>query len=320
MPTKQHRRSMLLPFVLWAGASVCSAQSYPTKPVRIHTANPGTSAEFVARLLADQMSAPLGQQVVVENRPAGAVLASGVAKAAPDGYILLVTGANLWTAPVLQDMPYDPLKDFATITTATRAPNVLVVTPSLGVKTVADLIRVAKARPGELNFSTGASGSSSHIAGELFKSAAGVAIERIAYKGQADEDADMIAGRVHMNFGVGMSWVAQIRAGKVVALATAGAQRSSLYPDLPTVGETVPGFVAEALFGLWAPAKTPEAVIRRLNQEAVRGLERPEARERLLKVGQEPVGGSPEQLTESMKSDMAKLSRIIQAGGIKRGS
>jgi tripartite-type tricarboxylate transporter receptor subunit TctC len=270
---------------------------------------------MVARLVAAEISGPLGQPVVVENR-APAILFPGVAKAVPDGYTLLVAGGSLWLSTAMSKVSHS-IEDYAPISKLIRAPYVLVVHPSLPVRTVADLIKLAKAKPGGLNYSSGGNGSASHIAGELFKSMAGVDIVRIAYKAQAGEIVDLLSGQVQINFGSGGTWDAQIKARKLRALASAGSERSLLFPDLPTVAETLPGFSSELVLAFLAPAKTPDAIIRRLNQETGRALEKPELRDRLLKGGLEPAGGTPNQLADTIKSDMAQVRKMIADGAIK---
>jgi tripartite-type tricarboxylate transporter receptor subunit TctC len=184
---------------------------------------------------------------------------------------------------------------------------------------VAELIKLAKARPGELNCSSGPTGSSSNLAGKLFKSMAKADIMSIEYKAQPQQTVDSLSGQIQMTFGQGVTWAALIKAGKLRALATGGSRRSILFPELPTVAETLPGFVSESLLGLWAPAKTPDAIVRRLNQEIVRAFEKPDVRDRLLKNGQEPVGGSPAQLTDYVKSEVARVSKLIKDLGGKSG-
>jgi tripartite-type tricarboxylate transporter receptor subunit TctC len=312
---------LLLLLVAGFGADRSYAQSYPTKVVRIQTAGVGSGSDFVARLMANELSAFLGQPVVVENRSGGGVpLFTGVAKAAPDGYTLMVTGGALWTTPLLGQAPYDAARDFASITMLIASPNVLIVHTSLPVRSVADLIKLAKVRPGELNYSTGATGSSSHIAGELFKSLAKTDIVRIGYKEQAQQTVDAVSGQVQMTFGQGASYTAQIKAGKLRAIAVGGSRRSVLYPALPTVAETLPGFVSEQVQAFFAPVKTPDTIIRRLNQETLRALEKPEVRAQMLSNGQEASGGTPEQLTDYVRSDMARVGKMIKDGSIKPGA
>ncbi len=291
------------------------AQSYPNRPIHIHAAGVGTSGDMVARIVAAEIGGPLGQQVVVENR-APAILFPGVARAAPDGYTLLVAGASLWISTAISKVPHT-VDDFAAISKLIRAPYVLVVHPSLPVRNVAELIKLAKAKPGSLNYSSGGNGSASHIAGELFKSMAGVNIVRIAYKAQAEEAVDLLSGQVQMNFGTGGTWDAQIKAGKLRALASAGSERSLLFPGLPTVAESLPGYSSELVLAFLAPAKTPDTILGRLNQEVVRALAKPDVRNRLLRSGLEPAGGPPNQLAETIKSDMAQVRKMIANGAIK---
>lgn len=309
----------LLFMVLWAiGAASAIAQTYPVKPIRILTAGVGGGNDLTARLLAQAMSSPLGQQVVVENRAAGVTLGDAVARSAPDGYTLLLYSGSMWISPLLQDAPYDPVRDFAPISMLTKAPNVLVVHPSLPVKTVAELISLAKARPGDLNYSSGSTGGSSHIGGELFKAMAGINVVRIAYKGGAQEIAELLSGQVQMTFGSGTSMSAHIQAGKLRALAVSSPQPSIMFPGLPAVAASLPGYESEQLIGFFAPAKTPGPVVSRLHQEIVKALERTDVRERLLKSGLEPVGSSPEQLANSIKAEIARLDKVVRNIGIKQ--
>jgi tripartite-type tricarboxylate transporter receptor subunit TctC len=309
---------LLLALVTGFGANWSSGQNYPTKPIRIVTANIGGSSDFVARLLGSELSTSLGQGVVIENRPTGPVLAMVVAKAPPDGYTLMMWGAGLWIGPLFGEAPYDVVRDFAPIAVITRSPSLFVVHPSLPVRSVAELIKLAKSRPGELNYSSGSNGSGTHIAGALLTSMANLDIVRIRYSGSS-EISDLLTGQVHLGFGSGTSLASLIRAGKLRALATAGSRRSVLFPDLPTVSETLPGFIQESVNAFWAPAKTPDAIIRRLNQESARALEKPEFRERVLKNGSEVAGGTPDQLADLFKSDLARTRKIISETGIKAG-
>ena len=310
-----------LPLLSIALASgLAHAQGFPSKPVHINAAGAGSGGDFLARLLAGEMAGPLGQPVVVENRTGGVILFMAVAKAPPDGYNLIVSGNALWIGPLLDETtPYEAFRDFAPITMMTAAPNLLIVHSSLP-GSVAELIKVAKARPGALNYASGALGTASHIAGELFKSLTGTDIVRIAYKDQAQQTVDTVAGTVHLTFGQGTTWVPLIKAGKLRALASTGAKRSALYPDLPALAETVPGYLSEQVFGLFATGKSPDAAVRRINQEAVRALNKPESRAQMLANGQETVAGSPEQLVDYMKADVSRVEKIIKSSGGKFGA
>ena len=302
------------------GVSVAAAQNYPSKVIRIVTAEAGGGSDQVARLIALGITAPLGQQVIVENRGGSSVIpAQIVVRASPDGYSLLFYGAAIWLNALLQEnVPYDVAKDFAPITLAASTPNIIVVPPSLPVKSVRDLIALAKARPGELNYGSGATGTSNHLAAELFNAMAGVKIVRVGYKGIAAVLNDVIAGRLQVFFTNTIGVMPHVKSGRLRALAVTSAQPSALAPDLPTVAASgLPGYESGAMFGIWAPAKTPAAVVNRLNQEIVRFINTPEAKERFLISGTEAVGTSSEQFAGIMKDDMVKWGKIIKDLGIR---
>ncbi len=299
-------------------ACFAHGQPYPSKPVRIVTSGVGGGADFAARLIAQGLTASLGQQVLVDNRASGVIPGEVVAKAAPDGYTLLLYGAATWLTSLMRDdVPYDAVKDFAPITLAGRAPNVLVAHPSLPVKSVKELIVLAKARPGELNYTTGGTGSSSHLAGELFKSMAGVNIVRIPYKSGSLETNDLIAGQVQLSFATPVSVMANVKAGRLRALAVTSAQPSALFPELPTVAASVPGYESVSMHGLFAPAKTPASIIKRLNEDVVRFLNTAETKARLLNAGVETVGSAPDELAAAIKSDIARMGKVIKDAGIR---
>jgi tripartite-type tricarboxylate transporter receptor subunit TctC len=289
---------------------------FPSKPIRIITPGAGSSADIASRLIAQGISGPLAQQVIVDNRPNGVIAADAVAKAPPDGYTLLLAGGSFTIGPLLQNTPFDPVRDFAPITLAVRAPNVLVVHPSLPIKSVKELIALAKARPGELNYASAGSGSSSQLAGELFKSMAGVNIAGVPYKSGTTLMIAVIGGEVQLMFGTGGSVAAHIKSGKLRALAVTSPQPSALTPGLPTVAATVPGYEADTTYGIFAPAKTPQAIVNRLNQEIVRLLKSAEAKERLFNSGLEVIASSPEQHAVAMKSEIARLGKVIKDAGI----
>ena len=285
------------------------------------TSGVGGGADFVARLIAQGIASPLGQQVVAENRggAGGVIPGEIVAKAPADGYTLLFYANTIWLAPFMRDRtPYDPLRDFSPITLAGSSPNMVVVHPLLPVKSIQDLIALARAKPGELNYGTSGNGSASHLAGELFKAMAGVNIVRINYKGAAPAFNDVVAGQVQITFGSAALVLPHLKSGRLRALAVTSARPSALFPGLPTVAASgLPGYETDALFGMFAPAKTPEAIVSRLNQEVMRFLKSPEARERLLNAGVEVAGTSPEGLTATMKADMARMGKVIQDAGIR---
>jgi tripartite-type tricarboxylate transporter receptor subunit TctC len=241
-----------------------------------------------------------------------------VAKAAPDGYTLLLNGAPFWLAPLLQKMSFDPIRDFSPITLAIRQPNMIVVPPSLPVKSVKDLIALAKAKPGELNYASGLIGNSNHLAAELFKSMAGVDIVRVGYKTGAAAATAVMSGDVQLLFISTGSGAAFVKSGRLRALAVASAEPSALAPGLPTVAASgLPGFESTAMAGVFAPAKTPPSIIDRLNREIVRFLTRSDVKEQLFNIGQEVVAGTPAQLGATVKSEMARLGKVIKDVGIR---
>ena len=314
---KASRVSCVLSIGLIAlGAAAAFAQSYPSKPVRIVTSPAGGGNDFPARLIARALSAPLGQQVIVDNRPT-ILIADIVAKAPPDGYTLLVTGSAHWIGPLVDKVTYDPIRDFAPITLIDRAPSVLVVHPSMPVKSVRQLIALAKARPGELNFSVGGPGTSNDVAAILFNSLAGVNIVRIPYKGTGPALAAVMSGEVHAMFGSAGGAAPHVTSGRLRPLAVGSAQPSPLAPGVPTLQASgLPGFLSEALHALFAPAGTPQAVIARLNQEVGRYLQSAEAKDIFLKAGIETSPGTPEELTAIMRSEVVRIDKVLKAAKV----
>ena len=300
------------------GTGMVSGQNYPNKPIRIVTSEAGGGADFVARLVGEGLSGALGQQVIVVNRPSGVIPPETVSKARPDGYTLLVYGSTVWLLPLMRrNVSYDPVRDFAAISLATSAPSILVVHPSMPINSVKELIALAKARPGELNYSSASAGSAIHIAAELFKIMAGVNIVRVPYKGTAPALNDLIAGFVQLSFPNAATAMPQVKSGRLRALAVTSARPSPFAPGLPTVAAAgLPGYESAAPSGIYAPAKTPAAIINRLNQEIVRVLNRPNTKERLFNAGVEAVGSSPEEFAAFIKFDMARMTKLIKDAGI----
>ncbi len=311
------RRAAL--FAVLAGAGIAAAQNYPAKPVRMLTAEVGGGSDFAACLVAQGLSAALGQQVVVENRAGGGVIAEAAARAPADGYNLLCYGSTIWLLPFLREqVSFDPQRDFAPVIWLASAPNLLVVHPSLPVKSVRDLIALAKAHPGELNYSTGPAGTTLHLSAELFKAMAKTDIVHVPYKGVSLALNDLIAGRVQLMFPTPGSVTQHVKNGRLRALAVTSAQPSALLPGLPTIAATgLPGYESISVFAIFAPAKTPAAIIQRLNQETQAVLKTAETRARFLNAGVEPVGGPPEQLAALMKSEMAKWGKVIRDAGLR---
>ena len=301
-------------------ASPCaSAQTFPSKTVRIVASEAGGSGDFVARLVAQGLTAAFGQQVIVDNRGGGVIAGDTVAKSPPDGYTLLIYGNTLWLLPLMRkQMPYDPYRDFAPVTLAARGVNVLVVHPSLPVKSVKDLVALARAQPGELNFSTAAPGTMNHLAGELLKSLAKVNIVRVSYRGSPSALTAVVSGEVQMTFGAAAPVRVHIQGKRVKPLAVTTAARSPSYPELPTMAEAgVPGFEAVSVHGVFLPVKTSEPMVARLNEEIVRVLQRPESKERLASVGLEPAGSTPAQLATTIKEEVARMGKVIREAGIQ---
>ncbi len=319
MPKPCSILSLTLGAVLGAASAVGFAQSYPEKSVRLVTAAPGAAGDFVSRMIAPGLTEKWGQTVVVDNRGGSAVIPIElVAKALGDGYTLLVFGSALWHLPFLQDVGYNPTADFAPITLAASTPLMLVVHPSLPVKSVQELVALAKRRPGQLNYSSGISGSATHLPAELFKSMAGVDIVRVTYKGGAPALNALLSGETQVMFATASAGGPQAKAGKLRALAVTSEKRSALFPELPTVAESgLPGYAAASTMCLFAPAATPPALVQKINQDVVQVLTRPEVKDRFLKSGSEVVASSPQALAAAMKADMATMGKLIKEAGIR---
>ena len=300
------------------GVGVAVGQNFPSRPLRMLTGGAGRGNDVVARLIAQGLTTSWGQQVIVDNRPSGIIPGEIVSKAQPDGYTMVVSGASFWISPLFQAAPYDPVKDFSPITLPVNTPNILAVNLALPVKSVKELIALAKAKPGELNYGAPGTGSSPHLGGELFKALAGVNIVRINYKSAGAAITDLIAGQVQMTFGNALSVSPHVRSGRVKGLAVTSAQPSPLFPDLPTVAATgLPGYELISPFGIFAPARTPRTIINTINAEIVRILNRPDSQEKLFNLGMEVVGSSPEQLDAMVKSETAKWRKVIRDAGIR---
>jgi tripartite-type tricarboxylate transporter receptor subunit TctC len=295
------------------------AQNYPSRPVRLVTGDVGGTADVIARLLSPSLSARLGQQLVVENKGGanGGIAALTVSKAPPDGYTLLLYASALWLAPLMGEASWDPVRDFAPISLVASAPNILVVHPSLPVKNVRELIAIAKAHPGALNYASGGTGSSPHLAGELFKSMAHVNIVRITYKGTGPAVNDLLGGQVQLMFASAGAVTQHVKSGRLRALAVSSLKPSALAPGLPTLSASgLPGFVTLGLYPMFGPAATPQSVINRVHQEIVQETARPETKERFLGVGVEAVGGTPEELAAMIRAEMTMWGKLFKEAGI----
>jgi tripartite-type tricarboxylate transporter receptor subunit TctC len=301
-----------------------TAQNFPTKPIRfIVPYPPGGPLDTIARLTGQQVSQRLGQPVIIDNKPGagGNLGADAVAKSAPDGYTILMgaVATHAINPTLYKKMPYDAAKDFVPITLLVSTPNVLVVNPSVKARSVTELITLAKAEPGKLNFGSGSNGSAGHLAGELFKSMAGVDMTHVPYKGSAPAQQDLLAGQIQIMFDNLASAMPQIKAGKLAALAVTTAKRSALAPDLPTIAESggaaLAGFDISTWFGVFAPAGTPKEIIAVLNQEFNRAIRVAEVKEKLDGMGAEAVGTTSEAFAAYIKTEALKYADVIKKSG-----
>jgi tripartite-type tricarboxylate transporter receptor subunit TctC len=302
--------------LMTAGTWASMAQSYPNKPIRMLAAEAGSAGDFAARLVASTLSGNLNHQVIVDNR--GVTAAQTATRAPADGYTLLLYGGTIWLLPFLQkDVPYDPVKDLAPISLVVTSPNVLVLHPSVPANSVKELIALARAMPGKLNYGSGLTGSTPHLSAELFKSLASVNLTRISYKGAGPALNALIGNEVQVMFATAGSASPHIKAGRLKALAVASAQPSEVMPGLPTVASSgVAGYESVSPIGLFAPAKTSIEIIDRLNREVVRVLRSSDVKEKLLLAGMEAAGSSPQQFAATVKSDMAVWGKLIKDLGI----
>ena len=304
-------------------ATVASAQSYPNRAIRLVVPFPAAgTTDILARAAAQKLTEAFGQSVVVDNRPgaAGNIGSDLVAKSAPDGYTLLMgtVGTHAINPSLYSKMPYDHVKDFVPVVLVAGVPNVLVVNPALPVNSVADLIKLAKDKPGQINFASSGSGTSIHLSGELFKTMAGVDITHVPYKGSSPALIDLIGGQVQIMFDNLPSALPQIKAGKLRAIAVTSLKRAPVLPDVPTISESgLPGFEASSWFGVLAPAGTPAPIVARINAEVNKWLQSAEAREKLLSQGAEAAGGSPEQFANHIRAESEKWAKVVKASGAK---
>jgi tripartite-type tricarboxylate transporter receptor subunit TctC len=299
------------------------AQGYPNRPIKLIVPFPAAgTTDILARAAAQKLTESLGQAVVVDNRPgAGGNIGSDlVAKSAPDGYTLLMgtVGTHAINPSLYAKMPYDHIKDFVPVVLVAGVPNVLVVNLDLPVNSVADLIKLAKAKPGTINFASSGSGTSIHLSGELFKTMAGVDMTHVPYKGSSPALTDVMGGQVQVMFDNLPSSLALIKAGKLRAIAVTSMTRAPALPNVPTINESgLPGFEASSWFGVLAPAGTPAAIVARINAEVNKWLQSADAREKLLAQGAEAAGGSPEQFAAFIRSETEKWAKVVKASGAK---
>jgi len=303
--------------MLLSGIACANAAEYPVKPLRIVTSEAGGGNDVPARIVAQGLTLALGQQVVIENRPSGVVPAEIVAKAAPNGYTLLFYNNALWTAPLIQATPYDMLRDFTPVSAVARAVNVLVVNSALPAKSVADLIALAKTKPGGLNYGSSGTGASNHLAAEMFRTMAQIEIVRVNYKGAGPALTALIAGELQLMFPSAGAATPHVRAGRVKALAVTSAAPSALFPGLPAIAATLPGYESLAIYGLFAPAGTPPAIIVRLNTVVAQFLARADIQERFAAAGMDAAASTPGQLSASVQTEVARIGKVIRAAGTR---
>ena len=316
------RKMTVTAVLLLAAGAVAAQDKFSTKPIRMLVPfSPGSQTDILARWVAEKMSEHWAQQVVVDNRPsAGGTIASEyVLGANPDGHtLMMVSTGHAGNATLYSKLPYDTVKDFSGISQVASVPNILVVAPALGAKSVKELIALAKSKPGQFNFSSAGIGSGTQINGEMFKLAAGIDATHVAYKGAPEALNNVIAGSVQFNFSPVLVAAGQVRAGRVLALAVSTAARSPMFPDVPTVAEAgLPGFDYDQWYGLLASAKTPPPTINLVNKEVVRILNLPDMKERMLSQGATPKPTTPEQFDAFIRSEVKKFAAVIIAAGAR---
>jgi tripartite-type tricarboxylate transporter receptor subunit TctC len=304
--------------LLTAGTAV--AQDYPARPVTVVVPQAaGGTNDIVARILAQELSTSLGRQFVVENRPGagGNIGTQAATKAAPDGYTLLVTisSTQAINPSLYKTIPFDPVKDFEPITLIGSVPNVLIVHPSFAANSMPELIAMAKSRPGELEYASAGNGTLNHLLGEMLKSAAGIDLLHVPYKGVSPAITDVLGGHIQMAFASLPSVVGQIKDGKLKALGVSTASRSPALPDVPAIAETVPGYAAELWVALFAIAGTPKEITARLHAETVKAIDNPAVREKLEAQGVEVATSTPEQLAAKLQEDLVKWAQVVKASG-----
>lgn len=320
---KVHFRFLAVAVLLATTAGTAVAQSYPTRSVRFIVAvPPGGSTDTLSRLVAQKLGESLGQQIIVDNRPGahGLIGLETGAKAAPDGYTLVGGGtASMAINPSLYEkLPYDPIKQFAPVVMIAYSSSVLVVNPSLPVKNIAELIARAKARPGELRYASAGTGSSPHLSAEVLRTMTGIDILHVPYTGAPQGVTGTVTGETQMMLTGVASAIGQIKAGRLRALSVNGPKRSPALPDVPTASESgLPGFEVDFWIGIFVPIATPRAIVTRLNNEVNRILAAPDVKEKLLALGADPVGGTPEQFTAVLHKDLERWAKTVKAAGLK---
>lgn len=315
------RRQILLAAAFAGLTTLALAQPATQAPIRILVGAPaGGTTDTMARTLAQAMGSQLGRSVVVENRPGagGNIAADAVAKAAPDGNTLLMSfTSHAINATLYPKLPFDPVKDFTPLTMVSTSPSILVAHPKVPANNVQELIALARAKPGQLNFAIGALGSSLHLAGDAFKMKSGTFIVNIPYRGTAPAVQDLLAGQVDLMFAAVGNVQQHIRAGKLKALGVTSPQRLSAFPEVPAIGEALPGYESAAWFGLFGPGRMPPELTKRLSDAARAAVQSPEVRRRIEHEGATPVGNSPEQFARFVDSEISRWGAVVRYSGAK---
>ena len=306
-----------LGLIMMVAAGALHAQNFPNRLIRVVTTEVGGASDLATRILAQALSVNLGQSAIVENR--GIIGVEIVSQATADGHVLLHYTSPLWVIPLFRaNTPWDPLRDFVPIALTVNSPNLLAVHTSLPVKTVPQLVALAKARPSALNYATSSSGSGNHLAAELFKSMTGTKIERIAFKGAGAAVNAVMGGQIDLMFPTAGSVTQIIKQGRLRALAVTSLEPSAIVPGLPTMAQAgVPGYESQSRTALFAPAKTPPAVIARIHAEVTRALNQAEVRERLFAAGLEVIASTPQEAVAVIKSEMARMGKLIDDAGLR---
>src|SRR3954469_12133613 len=318
----KNRHTVAIAAALAFGMTTAFAQPYPAKPIRIIVPFPaGGGIDAVARLLAPKLSESVAQPVVIDNRSgaSGTIGTEAVAKAPPDGYTLLATFAShAQNASLYPKLGYDTVKDFAPITLIATVPNILVVNPSLPVKSVKDLIALAKKRPGEILYASIGNGTPSHLSAELFDSMAGIQMTHVAYKGAAPSIIALISGETQLTFTTVLVAMPHVKSGRLRALGVASLKRAAVLPEIPTIDEAgVRGYESNAWYGLLAPAKTPTAIVDLLHRETVKAVQLADVRDNLKNQGAEPVANTPREFAAIINDEIEKWRKVVQATGVK---
>jgi tripartite-type tricarboxylate transporter receptor subunit TctC len=310
------KTAVLLALVATAAMNAHAQDKYPSRPVRIVTSTPGGGNDFLARIVAPSLGSAIGQQIIVDNRPSR--LVGGIAaRSTPDGYTLVVGGSTMQYTPLMEKMDYNAIADFTPVSLLERSPNVLVVTPALKVNSVGELVALARAKPGVLNYGTGASGASLHLAGELFMLATNTKLARVPYKATGPAVLGLLTGEVQAVFATAGAVVPLLKDGKLKALGVTTAKPTPLVPGVPTIAQQgVPGFEVVTIGFMLAPAKTPQSIVKILNQHVVKLMQQSDVKERLAGGGSEGVTSSPEELGRIMREDDARMRKLFRQLGL----